>query len=167
MSRALRILAVGVVLALTSLAPASARSVPKLVAMLGGERIPTTQVGRYHCHDFDYPIIRCFRTAARVERAVDAKLSGVSPAAGLNYVRVFEHVSYDGESMYISQNYPNLTSVGWNDRISSFKSVNLGSGMFREHSWYLGAGYGFCCNNWVSNVGGAYNDIFSSVSGAA
>jgi hypothetical protein len=85
----------------------------------------------------------------------------------VTYVRVFEHAGYDGASAYLSQSYDSLGDIGWNDRITSLRVVNGGSGSFYVHSGYSGGEYPFCCNQNVANVGPSWNDTFSSVSGSA
>ncbi|MCU0483555.1 MAG: beta/gamma crystallin family protein [Chloroflexi bacterium] len=89
-----------------------------------------------------------------------SKASGVLAAA---YVQVFVNRDYGGASAYLSANYPNLGTIGWNDRISSYKVLISGSGEFREHANYVGAIDEFCCTQWVTYVGDYYNDKFSSV----
>jgi hypothetical protein len=72
----------GVVLAASTPAAAAASpGGPGLVAYLGAQRIPLSSVASYHCHDRDYPVIRCFRTAA--ER-VNAALIGASQAGSVS-----------------------------------------------------------------------------------
>lgn len=41
-------------------------------AVLDGEPIPAHDVGRYHCHDRDFPLIRCFTTEAARDADVEA-----------------------------------------------------------------------------------------------
>ena len=48
----------------TPVAAAAPPGGPALVAYLGAQRIPLGTVASYHCHDRDYPVIRCFLTAA-------------------------------------------------------------------------------------------------------
>lgn len=51
-----------------------------LVAYLGAQRIPLGTVASYHCHDRDYPVIRCFLTAA--DRAAEEAASGAGSGSG-------------------------------------------------------------------------------------
>jgi hypothetical protein len=139
----------------------------RLRAFLGSTPIRPTEAGRYHCHDLDYPLIRCYRSSTRLERAVRVRLEAPEGTEALSFVRVFEDVSYAGASAYLSRDYTRLGDIGWNDRISSFKVLNGGSGTFYEHIWYGGLMYDFCCNQNVYNVGSTYNDKFSSVEGSA
>ena len=145
-------------------------------ASLEGRQIAPSRVADFYCHDFDYPHIRCFRTPARLERAVARRLAGrgsqsststLVEVAALNYVKVFEHASFAGNYAYFSADYPDLRAIGWNDKISSYKGVNSGYGTFYEHIDYTGKYDSFCCNESVSYVGDTYNDIFSAVRGRA
>jgi hypothetical protein len=36
-------------------------------AELDGQRIPLSDVGRYHCHDGRYPVVSCFHTEGQVQ----------------------------------------------------------------------------------------------------
>ncbi len=149
------------------MAPApTAASEPTLSADMGGHAIPAIQVGQYYCHDFDYPRIHCFPTDARLEQAVAAYGAGplATPgSASVAYVRVFQDASFSGNSMYISADYPDLDSIGWNDKISSFYGLNNLAGAFYQNAYYTGLVYSFCCNTQVTYVGNVYNDMFSSV----
>jgi hypothetical protein len=127
-------------------------------ADLDGRPIALAQVGTLHCQDFDHPRIHCFTTAA----ALDASLTQTLAATGISYVQIFENASYGGASMYVSDDYSALSSIGWNDRISSYKAVNSETGTFFTDWFYGGSSYGFCCNQNVSSLGG-FNDTFSSV----
>jgi len=65
-----------VILAGLALAPAVEGGGDELRAELDGRPIPPTDAGNYHCHDFDYPLIRCYRTAAELEDAVARRAEG-------------------------------------------------------------------------------------------
>jgi hypothetical protein len=86
--------------------------------------------------------------------------AGVTATA---YVRAYADATFGGSSFTFSSDYTNLGAVGWNDRISSYVSLNCGAGEFREHSGYAGFRYAFSCGDQVTYVGDAYNDRFSSV----
>jgi hypothetical protein len=78
-----------------------------LHARLAGDPIPLSRVATLHCHDLDHPLIRCFRSRAALERAVDARSErpvGPMPAAteALAYVRIFEDAGFAGASAYLS-----------------------------------------------------------------
>lgn len=134
--------------------------------MLDGQSLPLDEVGRYHCHDLRSPVITCYRTSAQLEAAVKGWMDrpGVEEGvAAVSYVRVWEHADRQGASMYVSADYTNLGSIGWNDRISAFRSVNAGAGKFYHDSYMSGMHYAFCCGVVVENVGSTHNDKFTSV----
>jgi hypothetical protein len=132
-----------------------------LSADLDGKVVPLTDVGHLRCHDFDYPRIHCYSSDAAIGAAVEAVL-GTDSAASVSYVLIYDHASFNGSYMYVSQNYVALFVIGWNDRISSFKAVNGESGIFFTDWYYGGSSWSFCCNQQVSSLGG-YDDSFSSV----
>jgi hypothetical protein len=130
-------------------------------ADLEGRPLPVSQIGRYHCELLAYPRVHCFRS----EQARDAKVrsalsSGQSLASG--YVVAWQDAGFLGPSVTLTNDVSNLGSIGWNDRITSFKSISGASGRFYEHAGYTGSVYSFCCSVQVSNVGQTYNDKFSS-----
>jgi hypothetical protein len=152
---------------------------PTIRADLNGRPIPPSQVGQWYCHDFDYPLIRCFRTAAELDAAVaslgyqplgprTSTSDGVDPASptgvlAVSYVHVYVDANYQGNSAYFSVNYANLGLIGWNDKISSFVGLDSATGQFFESVNYTGFIFGWCCNSAVSYVGNSSNDRFSAV----
>jgi hypothetical protein len=134
----------------------------KVSATLGGHAISLEEAGKLSCHDFDYPVIRCFSSPAALQADV-ARRSGAGRAAALTigYVTVFEHATYDGAQMSLSADQPWLSSIGWNDRISSFKSFGA-TGRFWENSPGGGLYYVFGSTAQISYVGNTYNDKFSA-----
>lgn len=138
-----------------------------ITADLDGRAISPAWAGEYYCHDLDFPRIHCFRTQSALDTAVSAL--GIGPLAfqpqtsGVTYVRIFVDEGFSGASAYLSQDYTNLGTIGWNDKITSFIVVNSQSGRFYTDSYYTGTNYFFCCNSWVANVGETFNDKFSSV----
>ena len=149
-------------------ATATAAEAPTGVeADLAGRPIELAHVAGLHCHDLDFPRLHCFETA----RARDAALTLEAGAGSLGplgatataYVTVFEHASYGGASMTVSQDYSTLAFIGWNDRISSFKALNSETGNF-YWDWLYGGGtpYTFCCNQNVPSLG-IWNDNISSI----
>ena len=129
-----------------------------ITADLDGKPIDLILVGKYHCQDFDYPRIHCYSDANLLAGAVTSILA----LTGVDYVLVFDQSWYAGASMYISQNYTALATLGWNDRISSMKARNSESGIFWTDWFYGGSSYGFCCNLNYPGLG-AYDNTFSSV----
>lgn len=145
--------------------PASlvAASAPR--AELAGRPLPLHQVANYHCHDFEYPIIRCFTSSAALESDVTSVLASTRAvsAQAVTYVRVWDLTWYAGYSMFISQNYGNLGSIGWNDRISSYVAQNGESGEFFTNAYGGGAIDSFCCSQSAPTLSSTFNNAFSSV----
>jgi hypothetical protein len=133
----------------------------ELSADLAGRPIELVSVGRYYCHDFDYPRIHCFRTPADLSAAMEP-LAGLLAATSTNYVLIFDFPAYAGSYMYVSQDYAILAFIGWNDRIGSFKAQNHESGLFYTDWLYGGSTYSFCCNQNVASLG-SFDNTFSSV----
>ena len=127
-------------------------------ADLEGKPIQLREVGRYHCEDVDYPRIHCFRSEAARDAAALPQLA----AAGTTYVIVWDFTTYAGASLIISQDYNALVTLGWNDRISSYKAQNSQTGKFWTDWFYQGTRYDFCCNQQVPGLG-SFDNTFSSV----
>jgi hypothetical protein len=139
-------------------------SAGRLSARLGETAVSLDQAGTLSCHDFDYPVLRCFATPEALERDVSQRVRPKAvPAAvaATGYVNVWEHAGYDGARMTLSADQPWLSSIGWNDRISSFKSFGA-SGRFLENSPGSGFVYFFGSSSQVSFLGSYYNDKFSA-----
>jgi hypothetical protein len=149
------------------------------VATYRGKIIPLEEVALHHCHDGAYPVIRCFDTEE--ERDEDASHLGVDatravaegrggrtagPAADglliLYYVTFYQNASYGGASFTASQPQPDLQNFGWNDVISSFKSLNSQRPKWWEHIGYVAPAWRWSAGAWVSYVGDGANDRFSS-----
>jgi hypothetical protein len=130
----------------------------EVVAIVDGRAIPISEVSRYYCDDFSYPVIRCSASPVVVE----ARASVVLLATGVNYVTIYDQANYFGTFMHVSQDYTALLSIGWNDKVSSFKGRNLESGRFWTDWFSGGTSWSFCCNTNVSSLG-SYNNTFSSV----
>ena len=136
----------------------------RLSARLGETEINLAQAGDLSCHDFDYPVLRCFESPEALERDVVGRVqANAVPAAvaATGYVIVWEHASYDGARMTLSADQPWLNSIGWNDRISSFKSFGA-SGRFLENSPGSGLVYFFTSGVQVPWLSNTYNDKFSA-----
>jgi hypothetical protein len=137
---------------------AAADSEPALTAYLDGKPIELADVSKYYCDDFSYPMIQC-----SVSRLVtSSRALVVSLLTSVDYVTVFENVSFGGAYMNISQDYTVLGLIGWNDRISSFKARNGETGTFFVDWFYNGSRWSFCCNTQQSSLGG-YDNTFSSL----
>jgi hypothetical protein len=135
------------------------------IATLDGEVISPAQAADLHCHDFDYPRIRCFVSSeemlADIGVAASAELDAANLTALAGFMVVYADPAYAGASRTLSVDYPNLGSLGWNDRISSFKSYGV-TGNFREHSPAGGFTYTFGSSSQVSSLSSTYNDKFSA-----
>ncbi len=133
--------------------------------MLDGRPITLEEAAAHSCHDFDYPVLTCYRTSAEMEQVAAARFTAdaiASAAAATGYVVVFEHGAYGGASRTISQSYGYLGDIGFNDKISSFKSYGA-TGRFFDNAPPGGLAYSFSGSTWVTYVGDIYNDKFSSV----
>jgi hypothetical protein len=140
----------------------------ELLATYQGKQVSTAKISDYHCHDRDYPTIRCFATAA--ERDLDAETSplgladaGSESVQASSYVVWFQDINYGGASYMTSIAWSDLGSISWSNKISSFKSLNG----LRPKWWDL-VNYGTPSWQWaagaqVSWVGDTANDRFSSV----
>ena len=139
-----------------------------IVADLEGRRISVSEIPDWFCHDVDYPQIHCYTTAAELETALDAAAASIEGLTGvlapLPYVYIYGDAGTLGPAYGVTQVWEDLSWIGWNDRISSFKSVNGGFGHFATDAYNNGRLYpGFCCNAVVTYVGDSWNDQFSSV----
>jgi hypothetical protein len=139
-------------------------SADDLSATLDGKRIRIDRVPSLNCHDFDYPVIRCFSTPDLVAADIAARLdAGSAEGARLlstGYVTVFQDVYYGAPFISLSNDQTSLSSIGWNDRISSFKSYGA-SGGFYEHSPTGGTWYAYGSSTQIGSLG-AMNDKFSA-----
>jgi hypothetical protein len=154
-----------VILAVIALAaPTSVAGDDGLSATLDGRTVPIERIGRYDCHDFDYPVIRCFTSARQAGVDIEARLADEDASASrvlaIGYVTVWEHVSFGGASMTLSSSQPWLSAIGWNDRISSFRSFGA-TGGFWEHSPSGGFWYPYGSSAYVTSLG-SFNDQFSA-----
>ena len=130
----------------------------EVVAFVDGRAIPISQVSRYYCDDFSYPIIRC----SALSIVVETRALVVSLAAGVDYATIYDQASYFGTYMHVSQDYASLLSIGWNDKVSSFRGRNSESGRFWTNWFNGGTSWSFCCNQNVGSLG-QYNNTFSSM----
>jgi hypothetical protein len=140
-------------------APASAADPDQeLTATLDGKPIPLADVSKYNCDDFAYPEIRCWSTKA----LQDARATLVTLLTSIDYVTIFDFTNFGGASMNVSQDYATLATIGWNDKISSFKGKNNETGTFWTDWFYTGTSFSFCCNTSVGNLNG-FSNTFSSI----
>jgi hypothetical protein len=136
------------------------------IATLDGREIAIDQASNLNCHDFEYPVIRCFDSVASLESDVAIQFAGQNQralftASATGYVVVYEHASYGGSTKVLSSNVAWLSDIGWNDKISSFKSFGA-TGAFHEHSPSGGFIYWYGPTARVASLSGTYNDKFSA-----
>jgi hypothetical protein len=144
-----------------SVAAAGGSKEDKVRAFLDGKPIPLAEVGDHYCHDFNYPEIQCFSTPEGLDGTM-ASTEMATLTAGVTYVTIYDYTNYLGSYMHVSEDYWSLSSIGWNDRVSSFIGRNYESGSFHTDWFYGGTQWNFCCNSSVSDLGG-YSNTFSSV----
>lgn len=154
---------VGLLVLIALLAPTAVTAADGVSADLDGAPIKATEAGEHFCHDLDYPILHCFSTAKELDAAFLGARASADGVTATSYIVIYEDEAYRGAYAYLSQDYGNLGSIGWNDRITGFKVVNSGSGHFAEHIADGGLHYSFCCNQQLSNIGQTWNDRISSV----
>jgi hypothetical protein len=128
-------------------------------AWLGSHQIPLATVSEYHCHDLEWPVIRCFA----VEEDRDEDMGSVARRAPGEYVTFYSDDNYGGGSFTATQPYPDLAPYGWGDVITSFKSRNGGHPKFYADANYGYPSWQWSAGIWNPNVGSAANDTFSSV----
>lgn len=164
-SRVTGLVLVGMLLAVYA-GSAQATSEPAIRADLEGRPIPAVEVGRYACHDLDFPLIHCYRSPEALDEALAARLAGQAGAPTLAlaaYVKVFPDWNLQGNPAVLTVRYDDLSVIGWNDRISSFQGLAGVGGRFFEHIYGSGRAYPFSAYQIVTYVGDPYNDTFSSV----
>ena len=128
--------------------------------MLEGMSIPVSTVPEHHCHDTAWPVITCFRDSA--ERDADIAWSGTTRMAPA-YAVVYVDADYGGGSIAIVSDYPNLGTIGWNNKISSFTSPNGGHPKFWDGANYGPPSWQWAAGASVAYVGDSRNDKFSSM----
>jgi hypothetical protein len=146
-------------------------AVPELpaqaIAVLDGRSIPLKDVVNHHCHDLDAGVYRCFATEAERDAdaltTVDDELLGPLGTQGFTYAIAYAAINYGGSSLWISSSIPDLSTIGWNDVISSFKSTNGGRPKWWAAANYSGSSWQWIASAWVPYVGDSANDRFSSV----
>ncbi len=144
--------------------PGSTGSAGPVVADLEGHPLAVAQIPAWYCHDLDAPRIHCFTSAAELEHAVASRSTAgaIGPsAAATAYVEVFTDANWQGAALMISAPYPDLRTINWNDKISSFIPLYGGHPV-----WWQGKNYTYAMWDWgtaaVAYLGGA-NDRFQSV----
>ncbi len=138
----------------------------QLTAMHYGTPIAPGDASRYHCDDGSYPVIHCFDSAAERDADVAASAAFAASASvppAVFYVTFYTDANYGGSSFSASQSYSDLRWLAWNDRISSFKSLNDGRPEWWRDINFGGTTWQWPAGLWVSYVGDDANDQFSAV----
>ncbi len=159
---------------LAATVPTSSESGSEAHAIYQTEVIPLSDVARHHCHDVQYPLIRCFDTAEERDNDMQTEAEGATSVSSsaddevtqmtvLLYVTFWEHADYGGVSFTASQPIDHLGDYGWNDAITSFKSLNGQRPKWWEDAYYGLPAWQWAAGRWVRNVGSGANDTFSSV----
>jgi hypothetical protein len=162
-----RVLLVVMAAILSPLAAAPAEADAPLRVILNGHTISPTDASSLHCTDVFYPRIDCFSDAARRDDVVRRRrrLTATSSASlsSVVYVTFYADINFGGASFSTAGAISDLTAVGWNDRISSFKSLNGGRPAWWRDAGFAGTLWRWSAGTWVSYVGDGANDQFSSV----
>jgi hypothetical protein len=153
-----------------------------LTATYMGQPIDPREASHYFCHTRDYPVVRCFDSQAEVDADLgwiepqapgdqsaavsvtdpDGSADGLSPEFTGPYTIAYWDINYGGNSLTLYSAVSNLSALGWNDSISSIKSVNCGIPRYWTDAGYSGTYWQNGCNSWSPNLY-AQNDTFSSV----
>lgn len=124
-----------------------------------GQAIPLAAVFALPCHDFDYPVIRCFRSVEQLETS--ARERSVR-ATAVGYVIAYDYFNYAGSNpKVLSTDEAWLFVIGWNDTTSSFKSFGA-TGRWWENSPSGGFIFSYGPATQVPVLSGTYNDKFSA-----
>jgi len=161
--RRLRIITLTLVTVFVAAPAVSARTADKsdndaVVAFVDGRPIPVEDIPRYYCDDFSYPVIQC----SSVPVLPETRALTMSLLAGVDYTTIYDQASFQGPYMNVSQDYAALVTIGWNDRIGSFRGRNGETGRFWTDWFNSGSSWSFCCNSNVPSLG-SYNNTFSSI----
>ena len=148
-----------------------------VTATYEGVQIDPHMASRYFCHTRDYPAVRCFASQAEVDAdlgwveptepggaAAAASVAEVTPdwPQGTAYSIAYWDINYGGSALTLFGALSNLGILGWNDSISSIKSVNCGIPRYYVDAGYSGTFWQIGCNVWSPSLS-SYNDTFSSV----
>jgi hypothetical protein len=129
---------------------------------LEGERVRMADIRSKHCHDGRFPRLDCF-AGAPARDADLAMVVGEMAFASEPYATVYRDADYGGSSLTLFGSYSNLGVIGWNDAITSFKSLNGGRPRFYRDAGYGGVSWRWPAGAWVANVGSPANDSFTAV----
>ena len=153
-----------------------------LTAIYMGQTIDPREASHHFCHTRDYPVVRCFDSQAEVDADLGwtepqapgdpsagvgvthpiGSADGMSPQFSGAYTIAYRDISYGGNALTLYSAVSDLSALGWNDSISSIKSVNCGIPRYWTDAGYDGTYWQNGCNSWSPNLY-AQNDTFSSV----
>jgi hypothetical protein len=151
-----------------------------VTATYQGRSINPTLASHYFCHTRDYPVVRCFDSQAEVDAdlgiveptepglkdadtAAGPSADNVTPGwSGLAYTIAYWDANYGGSALTIYNAIPALSVLGWDDAISSIKSINCGIPRYYLDPNYASSYWQNACNTWSANLY-SVNDTFSSV----
>ncbi|MGZ8822291.1 MAG: hypothetical protein ACXWX1_13345, partial [Aeromicrobium sp.] len=132
-------------------------------AQLDGHAISLADVARFQCHDRDFPVIRCFTSAAERDRDMVALGSSAEIQSATHYVTWYDGANYPEPPSFAAYwSEPDLTIYGWNDKISSFRTYNGGHPRWWQDVGNKGSGWDWGTSS-MAYVGDAANDQFSGV----
>jgi hypothetical protein len=164
---AFAVLSSTVVLVAAAATGVSARSLHAQSATYRGHTISLREVANYHCHTGRKNVISCFDTESDKDRSLDQLTAGsaslASATSSTQYVTFYADINFGGASFTAVDPIADLGSIGWNDRISSFKSLNSGHPMWWKDAHFGNQNWQWVAGSWVGNVGADANDQFSSV----
>lgn len=135
---------------------------PESSATLDGRPIAMDEIPSYHCHDALWPEIMCFMSVAARETDLAERAQDMTLVAD-PYAIVYVDENYGGGSVTLFNSYPDLGAMGWDNVITSFKSLNGGRPKFWDGLNYTSTGWRWAAGALVPNVGSGANDKFSSV----
>lgn len=143
--------------------PLTAGGAEEVGAVLDGRLIDLSGIVDQHCHDRDTPLIRCFSSPGDRDQDLEAPPASRSIDANQPYVTVFADEGYRGGSFTLYNPNSDLSMYGWNDCISSLKSLNAQRPRLYAHAGYGTPSWRWAAGAWVSNVGSDANDAASSI----
>lgn len=169
-------LATGAAAAAATSASSADPSTNDVTVIYHGHTIVPTLASHYFCHTRDYPVVRCFDSQAAVEADLGlteplgsgqasestATSGGMTQASQVAYTIAYTNSYYGGTALTVYGAVSALGDIGWNDTISSFKSVNCGIPRYYVNAGYSGSYWQNGCNVWSPDLA-SYNDTFSSV----
>lgn len=167
-------LALFMIAALLSPSPAPSSAAKVSDAEMGvtviyrGVGVPTTKAVQHHCHTRNYPVVRCFDSLVEVKVDLAASsdqsrgTEAVTHQFSGPYAIAYRDIDFGGSTLTLYGAIADLGILGWNDVISSARSLNCGIPRFYSDINYSGAYMQIACDGSVPNMGNM-NDMLSSV----